>query len=128
MPPLQHLGSTYHSHPGTGWVNQTMKLLHGNLQAKSPQQTVELDGINSSAFHERQHIGGWTGAALASTATARDRGLPHASLFPSLAVRHLAAAAKSNSSSLNGEEGRVMVVQNRNLQLKHSEQIVIKSV
>lgn len=72
---------------------------------KSSRQMVELNSTNSLAFHERLRVGGWTDIPLASTATARDQCLLHSSLFPSLAVRYLAAAPKSNGSILNGEEG-----------------------
>lgn len=83
---------------------------------------VELNGTHGLAFHEKRHVGGLSAAA----ATARDRCVLLSSRFPSLAARHLAAVLKSNDSILNGEEGRAMAVHKRNVQLKHSEKIVIK--
>lgn len=60
---------------------------------------VELNGPSSSAVHGRT-CGKAGLTPLTSTATARDCFVLHSSLFPPHAVRHSAAAPKSN-----GEEG-----------------------
>ena len=60
--------------------SQTAEVLCGDPQSKGPQQTVELNGTKSLAFHESLRVGGWRGTSLASTATARHRFAPPSSL------------------------------------------------
>lgn len=97
--PLQHLGSSSLTHPGTEQVSQTTKLFCGNPQPNILSRWWSwMDPKFSCPW--RNVWQGLTDTCHPCTATARDCCAPHSSLFPPPEVRHSAAAPKSN-----GEEG-----------------------